>query len=335
MSSFKIKYLTQDSLLISEIEQFISDWKSSSTSMVTTTSGSTGTPKKIILDKSKMRNSALMTGKYFEFQPFEKVVLALSPRTIGGKMLIVRAILHQMELIVIDPQRNPLKEIDFPIAFISLVPMQLQTALSETPEKINLIRNILIGGAPVSIDLENKTLSFNSNFFESFGMSETMSHIAIRKMGKSDNQPFVGLEQVTFSQSDTGKLIIHAPHLGLNNLKTNDIVELLDAKRFNWLGRADFAINSGGFKFHPELIERKISHLIENRFFIAGEKDDLLGERIILVIEGEKTDTSTLLNAIKSSVDAYETPKKIYWVKDFTETNSSKINRIETLKNRF
>ena len=238
------------------------------------------------------------------------------------------------QLIVIDPQRNPLKEIDFPVAFISMVPMQLQTVLDENPEKINLVRNLLLGGAPVSIDLESKTKDFSCQFFESFGMTETMSHVAIRKVGKSDNQPFEGLEQVTFSQSDDGKLIIHAPHLGLNTLETNDIVELIDSKHFNWLGRADFAINSGGFKFHPELIERKISHLMKNRFFISGEQDDLLGERIILVIEGTKMDTSTLLKDIKSLVSKYEAPKKVYWINHFTETNSGKVNRIETLKNR-
>lgn len=334
MSSFKIKYLTKDSSLISEIDRFIQEWKSDSLTMESKTSGSTGDPKTISLDKSKMRNSALMSGKYFNFQPFEKIVLALSPATIGGKMLIIRAILHQMELIVIDPQRNPLKEIDFPIAFISMVPMQLLTVINENPEKINLVRRLLVGGAPVSADLERQTTKFSCQFFESFGMTETMSHIAIRKMGSEKRQAFEGLEQITFSQSDQGNLIIHAPLLGINILETNDQIELIDHKHFHWLGRTDFAINSGGFKFHPELIERKISHLIENRFFIAGEKDEVLGERIIILIEGEKEDSSTLLEEIKSQVTLYETPKEIYWVKSFSETNSGKVNRIETLKNK-
>lgn len=334
MSSFNISYITKDTALISDVERFISDWKSDAPTMETKTSGSTGTPKTILLDKSKMRNSALMTGKYFNFQPFEKVVLALSPATIGGKMLIVRAVLHQMELIVIDPQRNPLKEIDFPIAFISMVPMQLSTVLNENPEKLNLVRNLLLGGAPVSVDLENKTTDFSCDFYESFGMTETMSHIAIRKMGQEKTQAFEGLEQVTFSQSSEGTLTIHAPHLGLNTLDTNDNVELIDNKHFHWLGRTDFAINSGGFKFHPELIERKISHLIENRFFISGEADELLGERIVLVMEGTEKDTSALLEEIKLLVTLYEAPKEIYWIKQFSETNSGKVNRIETFKNR-
>jgi O-succinylbenzoic acid--CoA ligase len=334
LSSFKISYITKDASLISEIENFILDWKSDSPTMATKTSGSTGKPKAMLLDKSKMRNSALMSGKYFDFQPFEKVVLALSPTSIGGKMLIIRAILHQMELIVIDPQRNPLKEIDFPIAFISLVPMQLLTVLNENPEKLNLVHNLLLGGAPVSNDLENKMNGLSCQFFESFGMTETMSHIAIRKLGMAKTQPFEGLEQITFSVCEEGNLIIHAPLLGLNTLATNDHVELIDNKHFHWLGRTDFAINSGGFKFHPELIERKISHLIENRFFISGEKDELLGERIILIMEGNKADTAALLEEIKTKVTLYEAPKEIYWVQRFSETNSGKINRIETFKNR-
>lgn len=333
MSSFKISYITEDPALISAVENFISDWRSDASTIESKTSGSTGIPKTILLDKSKMRNSALMTGRFFDFKPFEKVALALSPSTIGGKMLIVRAILHQMELIVVDPQRNPLKEIDFPISFIAMVPMQLTTVLNENPEKLNLVRNLLLGGAPVSVDLENKIRAFECNFYESFGMTETMSHIAIRKMAQEKTEAFQGLEQVTFTQSETGTLTIHAPHLGLNTLETNDNVELIDHKHFHWLGRTDFAINSGGFKFHPELIERKISHLIQNRFFISGEKDDLLGERIVLILEGNEKDTSALLQDIKLLVNIYEAPKEIYWIKEFSETNSGKVNRIETLKN--
>lgn len=332
MSSFTIKYLTDDIKLISEIENFILDWKSDSLTMESKTSGSTGKPKVIFLDKSKMRNSALMTGKYFNFKPFEKVVLGLSPQTIGGKMLIVRAILHQMELIVTNPQRNPLKEIDFPIAFISMVPMQLEAVLSQNPAKIDLVQNILLGGAPVSIDLESKLKNFASNFFESFGMTETMSHVAIRKIGKSNNQSFEGLEQVTFSQLQDDRLVIHAPHLGLNTLETNDIVELIDNKHFIWKGRADYAINSGGLKFYPEIIERKISHLIENRFFIFGQKDALLGEKVTLLLEGNPVDTNELLKKIKSALEIYEAPKEILWISNFSETESGKVNRIETLK---
>lgn len=334
MSSFKIRYLTKDNSLISEVESFISAWKSSSSTLETKTSGSTGVPKTILLDKSKMRNSALMTGKYFNFQPFEKVVLGLSPHTIGGKMLIVRAILHQMELIIIDPQRNPMNEIDFPISFMSMVPMQVQSVLTESPEKLNLIRNLLLGGAPVSADLETDLKSYSCQVFESFGMTETMSHIAIRKLDLINNQIFEGLEQVTFSQSPEGTLIIHAPHLGLNTLETNDIVELIDHKHFRWIGRADFAINSGGFKFHPEILERKIAQLIPNRFFIAGEKDEILGERLILIIEGNEKEFTTLFTEFKTVLTNYEIPKKIFWIQNFTETNSGKVNRIETLKNR-
>ncbi len=334
MSSFQIKYLTQDTSLITDIESFVSEWRSASSTMESKTSGSTGKPKTILLDKSKMRNSALMTGKYFGFKPFEKVVLSLSPHTIGGKMLIVRAILHQMELIVLNPQRNPLKEINFPIGFISMVPMQLQTVLTESPDKLNLVHNLLLGGAPVSVDLENQIRDFTCNFFESFGMTETMSHVAIRKLSQPELQPFEGLEQVTFSQLEAGKLIIHAPHLGLNTLETNDIVKLVDSKHFHWLGRADFAINSGGIKFHPEVIERKINGLIEKRFFVAGEKDEILGERLILIIEGDEFDASSLFTVLKSHLSPYEIPKKVYWINHFVETKSGKVNRVETLKNK-
>ncbi len=332
MNLFKVKYLTEDTSLIQKVENFISSWFDTGSYIETKTSGSTGTPKTIRLEKNKMRFSATMTGSYFEFKPGEKILLCLSPDSIGGKMLMLRAILHEMELIVSDLQRNPMEQIDFSIDFAAMVPMQIQTVIQENPGKLDLIKNLLIGGAAVSPQLEAALSDFDLNAFESFGMTETMSHVAVRKLNQADSAPFEALNGIHFSLKD-GKLVIHAPELGLPELETNDVVELLDEKTFYWKGRADFAVNSGGIKFHPELIEKKLAAEINVRFFIAGEKDVLLGEKLVLVLEGtgNRFWVDAILKTLNQQLSGYEVPKKIYFVPEFAETPSGKINRLETM----
>lgn len=341
LSLFKVRYLTSDSGLVQKVENFIADWTDSGSHIETRTSGSTGTPKVIRLEKSKMRCSAEMTGAYFGFGSGQKILLCLSPDSIGGKMLIVRAIIHEMELVVSNLGRNPMEKIDFRVDFAAMVPMQIQTIIAENPGKLNLIRNLLIGGASVSPQLEAQLAPFETNAFESFGMTETMSHIAVKKLNKASfleegperMAPFQALKGIRFSTEDE-KLIIHAPGLGLPRLETTDVVELVGENAFYWKGRADFAINSGGIKFHPELIEKKLAGIIDTRFFITGEKDPLLGEKMVLVLEGSENDfhPQAILKAIKPKLSRYEVPKKIYFVAAFPETASGKVNRLQTRK---
>jgi O-succinylbenzoic acid--CoA ligase len=336
LSSFKIIYLTENSDLILKVKSFVDAWLNADDFIETKTSGSTGLPKVVQLNKQKMQVSAKMTGTFFNFKPCDKTILCLSPDTIGGKMMILRSLLFDMELYVVDINRNPLEKIDFNLKFAAMVPLQIQGILASNPEKMNLIEQLLIGGANVSEALEMQLKGFKTAVFESFGMTETMSHIAVRKLNQKVNQPFEAMSGITFSQIDQ-KLIVHAPNLGIEALDSNDLIELIDSKHFYWQGRADFVINSGGIKFFPEKIERKISHLISTRFFIASEKDDLLGERIILIMEGElkENEMDLLFQHFKANLDKFEIPKKMYFAAQFEETVSGKINRIETLKKIF
>lgn len=331
MKLFKVNYLTANKALKIKVEKFISEWLDNTNSIVTSTSGSTGVPKEIVLDKSKMKASAKATGLFFDFKAGEKILLCLSPDSIGGKMLIVRAIIYDMELVVVELSRNPLSFIDFKIDFVAMVPMQIQTILKENQGKLNLIKNLMIGGATVSDSLKQDLKSFDCNAFESFGMTETMSHIAIKRLNTSD--VFEALDGIHFSTSDN-QLTIHAPSLGLEKLITTDVVELIDKHTFKWKGRADFAINSGGIKFHPEAIEKKLSQFISPRFFITGQQDQLLGEKIILIVEGNEAllDLSKLKNGMQQVLNNYEIPKNIYFREKFEETSSGKINRLATRK---
>lgn len=330
MQKFTISYLSNDINLQNSIQNFIDDWRSESEFIENQTSGSTGKPKKIQLKKKHMKASAQMSGAYFNFSEGKKIMLSLSIDTIGGKMIVVRAMEFNMTLIVTDILKNPIKLLNESIYFLSLVPYQLQAILEESPDKINLIQNILLGGAPVSEYLTNQIQTLLPSFFESFGMTETMSHVAIKNL-KLKTNIFEALGQTNFTQ-ESDSLVINAPELGIRKLQTNDQVHLIDETHFVWLGRKDFAINSGGKKFHPELLERKLENSFPYRYFIHKELDEKLGERIIMFIE-HKPSTSLYIQIqqiVSSKLEKHEIPKQIYFAFPFIETNSGKINRIET-----
>ena len=325
---FQIIHKHTDSDLKHQVNQFIENWNDDSLYISTKTSGSTGVPKIIQLEKEKMIASAKMTGTFFNFSADSTLCLALSPETIGGKMMLVRAMVFNLKLIVVKPSRNPIEQLDEVIDFIALVPMQMNQILIESKEKLLLLNKILLGGAPVSNDLIENLAHCKSAVYESFGMTETMSHFAIRSLNQPKTDVFNCLPGVSID-SENGLLSLSIPTLGIQHLKTTDEIEQVGENQFRWLGRRDFAINSGGLKFHPEQLEQKISHLFETRFFFAGEPDKELGQRIVLFVEAEKLEQDQI-ESIKNSLEKYENPKHIYFIDTFVETQSGKINRIKT-----
>jgi O-succinylbenzoic acid--CoA ligase len=329
VNSFKVNYLTKNSELIAEVEDFIKNWNDDSDCVYTNTSGSTGKPKKIEIKKEKMVESATMTCDFLSLQEGEKVLLCLSPKTIAGKMMIVRSIVRNLELYVVDISSNPLKIIDFQIDFIAMVPLQLEKTLELNSSKLKSIRNCIIGGGDISFRLKNKLVEKGITVYHTFGMTETISHIAMRKVGLINEECFQAIGINYFSVEDDC-LIIHSPLLDSSSLKTNDIVQLVDNKKFIWKGRADFVINSGGVKIHPEEVEEKLSKFIDAPFFITYKEDELYGQIVILIIETE-TETEFELNSqFRDVLSKYEIPKEIYFLKEFERTDSGKINRLKT-----
>ena len=325
-----IKFITDNQELKTKVLAFIDEWYSDDTFIISQTSGSTGKPKTIKLLKKHLKASAQMTGEYFKFEEGQNILLSLSVDTIGGKMIIIRSLEFKMQLIISDVVKNPLLNLHEHIAFVSLVPYQLISILEESPEKLSLIDNILLGGAPVSKSLTNKIQNFPMNFHESYGMTETMSHVAIKNL-KDPIPNFIALENISFTTSNDS-LIIHAPHLGIEALETKDQVELISSIEFKWLGRKDFVIISGGKKVHPEMLEKKIESHFKERFFITKEYDENLGEKIVLFVENKYTVelNNYIKEILKNKLDKHDIPKNIYYCFPFEETNSGKINRIST-----
>ena len=327
MNSFKVNYLTKNSELIAEVEDFIQNWNDESDCIFTNTSGSTGNPKQIKIQKNKMIESAKMTCDYLSIQKGEIAVLCLSPNTIAGKMMIVRSIVKGLNLFVVDISSNPFESIDFQVDFIAMVPLQLEKTLELHPNNLRQVRNCIIGGGDISLRLKNQLVEKEVTIYHTFGMTETISHVAMRKVGKNSESYFHAIGSNYFTAEDDC-LVVHSPLLNTLSLKTNDVIQLIDNKTFEWKGRADFVINSGGVKIHPELLEEKLSKFIETPFFITDKKDELYGQIVVLMIE---SDSQFVLDVqIKEVLSKYEFPKEVYFLKEFIRTDSGKINRLKT-----
>ena len=323
-----IIYHTDDSFLRQAVVDFVEEWRNDSKAVHVNTSGSTGSPKSIALSKIHMEASARMTGEFLDLKKGDTALLCMSPETIAGKMMIVRALVLEMNLILAPVTSTPLKGIDEEIDFAAMVPFQVEKSLNETHEKLNTIKKLIVGGGSISNALWTRILKIPALCYQTFGMTETISHIAMRRIETSATK-YKALPGIQITTSE-GCLVISAPHLGIDHLATGDIVQLSD-NQFNWLGRKDFVINSGGIKIHPETIEQKLGSLINTPFFSSGLPDDQFGQKHILCIQ------SASLNLQKTDflahLDKPLIPKEIYYFDSFTYTNSGKINRLETLKN--
>lgn len=326
---------------------FLKNWFDENQKTISvSTSGSTGKPKNIEIPKNLMLKSVEMTGKFFDFKKGEKILLALSADYIAGKMILLRAIVWQMDLLIVEPKNNSLNEISTKekIDFAAFVPLQLQTILDQNPSKLNQIKNAIIGGAAMDFDLIQKTQKLKTNIFATFGMTETISHFALQKINKKDKSSCFQLLPETEIKLDEKKcLLIKSPITGFKWLKTNDLVKIISPKEFQYLGRFDNVVNSGGIKIIVESIEKKIAQIIyqnENlnplknkRFFLAALPDEKLGEKLILIFEGHvPIEKTSILAFLKMYLPKYKNPKVIFFEEKFAETGSGKIDKKRTLE---
>lgn len=311
---------------------FLLDWLSDKPTIPVKTSGSTGEPKTIHLKKEHMVNSSLATANFFGLEAGDTVLHCLPASYIAGKMMLVRAIVLGLRLDYVAPASFPLSGVNKTFKFGAMVPMQLENSLNQ----IDQINTVIVGGAPISEKLKDKIQLLDNEIFETYGMTETVSHIAIKKISQNQNnteQNFVVLPDIAIHTDKRGCLVIDAPMLAKETIVTNDLVDIRNEKEFKWLGRYDNIINSGGIKLIPEKIEAKLALFITSRFFVAAMPDEMLGEKLVLFVEGSGIDQS-LLEDLKSkgTLENFEIPKELVTVEKFAETGNGKLDRKRTIK---
>lgn len=302
------------------VGHFLLDWFDDSPTIEMLTSGTTGKPKLITVEKQAMVNSAFATGDFFDLFPGNKALHCLPAKYVAGKMMFVRGFILGLDMDFVAPSSHPLANNDSKYDFAAMVPLQAQNSLDEL---VN-VKKMIIGGVKINKTLESALKKLPVQAYETYGMTETITHIAAKKIGE---KAFTVLPNVTISYDDKNCLVIHAPRISEEVIVTNDLVELVNENQFVFLGRIDNVINSGGIKLIPEIIEEKLSGRINGRFFVFGKPDETLGEKLVLIVEGEK---QTFDDTVYETLDKYEKPKEILFAPKFIETGSGKIMRKET-----
>lgn len=323
--------------------KFCNEWLNSKETFTIKTSGSTGNPKIINLSSKQMKASAQMTLKALQLEENDTALVCLNTRYIAGIMMLTRGLVGKLQLVIQEPSSNPFLDIsNFKIDFTAVVPLQLQTAIENKKSRavIKNIRNIIIGGAPVSSTLEAVVESFDNKIFHTYGMTETVSHVALRRLsGDQKTNYYSPLDGIDIDTDQRGCLKLKGAVTNNQWIVTNDLVTLLNNSKFIWHGRIDNVINSGGIKFQIEELEKKIDQIFQKlniikRFFIVGKPNEFLGEEIVLIIEGDNNveEKNALQVLIKESLKKFEAPKFIYFISSFKETPTGKIQKKDTLR---
>ena len=311
------------------LEDFLSEWNNDSDTVLVHTSGSTGKPKPMRVEKKRMLNSARITCDFLGLKPGDSALLCMSLDYIAGKMVVVRSIERHLHLISVPPSGHPLKDVDEEITFAAMVPMQVYNTLQvpEERERLSRIRHLIIGGGAIDAALEQELQSLPGDIaiWSTYGMTETLSHIALRRInGDESSEWYQPFDSVHISQTEEGCLVIDAPQVCAETLVTNDIVEIepyiynkVEKLRFRIKGRKDNVICSGGIKIQIEEVETLLKPHLEKPFMLAKKKDGKFGEIAVLLSEDEdiKKVEATVRRLLSDESEKSSDHKKYkYWI---------------------
>jgi len=320
---------SEEDPLIKEVLEFLLLWFGPDEYIVQQTSGSTGIPKPIRISKKNMLHSAAMTNSFFGLKKDSVALLCLSPQYIAGKMMVVRALLGGFNLITTSLHANPLAKLTEKVDFAAMVPLQVSETLNKNPEKMNFIGSLIIGGSPLDQKTEQMLQHVTTSCWHTYGMTETISHIALRKLNGHDKSIwFSPLEGISISIDERQCLVVDAPTLSNELIITNDLVRMDTSGRFQIIGRADDVIIHAGHKIHPAVVEQKIAHLIPYPFVLVS-KQGSAGEEPILLIQHEYhvRELFLLWQQVSRELASYELPRSIEFIEQIPMLPSGKTDR--------
>lgn len=322
--------IAKDHPIYTEYYDFLEQWSNNSATLNLQTSGSTGEPKIISVEKEKMKMSAQQTNSFLTLNAGDKALLCMPLQYIGAKMMVVRSLIGDFELIVRKPSGNPLVDVDIVLDFAAMTPQQVYNSLqiAEEKEKLLQIKYLIIGGAAIDPALEKEIQSFPNVVYSTYGMTETLSHIALRRLnGANRSEYYIPFSSVNLSLSQQGTLIIKAPFAYENEVVTNDVAEINPDGSFRVLGRIDNVINTGGVKVQIEIVESKLKDYFFFPFVITSISNPKFGEIIVLLTEQELDESNRSI--LKQVLSKYEQPKHIWRVNKIPVTDNGKIKREE------
>ncbi len=315
-----------------DYKNFLQEWRSDSSEVEVMTSGSTGIPKRMLVSKERMRASALMTCQFLGLKKGDTALLCMPLDYIAGKMMVVRSETCGLNLTVVEPSNSPLRDIAStcqPFDFVAMIPSQVYESLrhSDEAELLKRTKHLMIGGGAIPRELENELRRFPNSVWSTYGMTETLSHIAMRKInGENQSEWYFPMPGVDVSTNEDGCLMIDAPHLCPDRLITNDLAELRDG-RFRVVGRLDNVICSGGVKIHIEAVEELLRPYMKAPFAITKTKDEKFGETVVLL--SEDRNMADIEAICKEHLPRYWQPKHYCHIERIPLTGSGKVARKE------
>lgn len=310
-----------------DLYTFLKDWFSNSPTLSVQTSGSTGPPKPIQVEKERMMQSARLTCQYLGLKEGDSALLCMNLKYIGAKMVVVRSLIAGLNLRIVTPDGNPLKNTDQSFTFAAMVPLQVFNCLQnrETKERLKSIEHLIIGGGAIDPQIAKEISTFPNHVYSTYGMTETLSHIALRKLNGNDaSDRYYPFDSVSLSLSEENALIIDAPLVNSQHLQTNDIAEIFEDGSFRIIGRKDNIINSGGIKIQIEEVEAKLKSVFDFNFAISSISDPKFGEVVVLVTEEKHQINLTQLSEILPS---YFIPKQVIQIDEIPLTENGKVSR--------
>ena len=328
------------------LEEFLEEWNNDSPYVEVKTSGSTGEPKRMLVEKRRMLASAKITCDFLGLKEGDTALLCMSLDYIAGKMMVVRAIERGLRLIVVEPSGHPLGKTNVVPVFAAMVPMQVYNSLQVLGERerLMMIKHLIIGGGAIDEALAEELKSFPNHVWSTYGMTETLSHIALRRLnGPEASEWYTPFPSVSVSLNEEGCLVIDAPEVCQERLVTNDIAELATQRGqslmcsansahegqspcvanvpFKILGRKDNVICSGGIKIQAEEVERMLKAHLHVPYLISKRPDEKFGEVVVLLTEG---DTEAARMVCEGVLDKYQRPKVYVHVDEIPLTETGK-----------
>ena len=320
------------------MENFLDEWNNDSEYVEVKTSGSTGEPKRMMVEKRRMLNSARITCDFLGLKSGDIALLCMSTDYIAGKMMVVRSIERGLKLISVEPSGHPLANnyqlsiVNCQLDFAAMVPMQVYNSLQvpEERERLMAIRHLIIGGGAIDDAMEAELRTFPNAVWSTYGMTETLSHIALRRIsGPEASEWYIPFPTVKLSTTDEGCLVIDAPEVCADTLTTNDIVELKPDGRFRVMGRKDNVICSGGIKIQIEEVERELKPYVRVPYIISKKKNEKFGEIVVLLTEG---DTDEARAICEEHLPKYHRPKLYQHIDQIPLTETGKPARKKILE---
>lgn len=308
---------------------FLAEWFDGKETLRVHTSGSTGKPKELWVEKRRMMNSAMLTVDFLNLQRGDTALLCMPLQYIAGKMVVVRALVAGLNLLPVTPCGHPMAAFDEAPVFAAMIPMQVFNTLQvpEEKEKLMRVRHLIIGGGAIDEQLGEALKPFPHEVWSTYGMTETLSHIALRKLnGEQASAWYTPFSSVTLSQTEEGTLVIEAPSVTAARLITNDIVEFDSRGCFKVLGRKDNTINTGGVKVQIEQVEESLRPHLLFPFMITSVPDAKFGERIVLLAE-TGTESGVRIAKAVEELPVYWRPKQTFYMERIPLTETGKPDR--------